>query len=320
MKVADLRSRCGGYFGMVSGTTLGWNVRKTGFKGFKPKYIQPLIDRGWGKVTLHRPHGDNSAATGEPMNEDAWPKRTEPMTGDLDEMLADLLTESPTFVVNAYMGSAWTPSLGYMLEDGDFRSWVATKLESVEKIINAPNCDITYDHSATLRPGYIKPHFPDRSWELGWKWIELVRNWKSMQGRDVYVEACIDVNSPHQTDANFACRTMRVNSGPATETLQRSEWLRSRPTNDIAYPGYKDSNWAMPSQKLTGKKLDMNVWLGREPLQQYASCIVDVLARGAEWEFAAALWYLPNTIDEVHAAVVNRASQLAADYGRFYLS
>ena len=314
LTTSDFKARVWAWWGMVSGVKLGWGVAEKGYvNGFLPDILRPVLDRGWTRFGLHRPYGDDSAAKGEPMNEDARVENHDPATLDLDRMFWQLDATDPDVVGMAYLGSGWDPDFGKLLSRGKFGAWADRKRKSVLGILDCPNCDIAYDHSANYNPDYEKskggayPGFPPESWRLNWRWVQLVQQAKRMQGRRVWIESIPQASNPEQWTYPFLCRTFQVN-GPSGPYVQQ-EWFRSRPANDAHYPPQAGNESVAPSQSLDGDGLDLNTILGRHPLSDYAKAIGDVLARGPQWHWAGAIHYLPTDAASVHQAVVDYAAK-----------
>lgn len=292
---------------MVSGSAIGWGIREHGYTGFVPQQIRPVLDRGWTRLFIARPFGDDAAKTGQPMNEDAWVENTEPMARDFAGAMAGLEGSDPECVVNAYFGSAWDPDYGRQMRTGKWNAWVDRKRRSLGGVLDLPNCDISFDHSATLcaqyeaeQAGGAVPGFPLGSWRPSWAWLELVSQIKQMQGREVWIESVPFREATHQHRLGCVCRTFKH---PTVPGATQSEWVRSRPADDVL-GGFSDSNGNAPSQVLSGRVLDWNTICSRHPIETYAQAIGDVLARGPQHEWCGALNYLPATAEQVHKAVI----------------
>lgn len=308
----EFRARVWAAWSMVAGVRLGWGVAEKGYvAGFLPEQLRPVLDRGWRNVLIHRPLGDDSAAAGEVMNEDAAVENRDPKARDFDDMLAAVEKTDPEAVFMAYLGSWQDPDFGRQLSAGKFAAWIDRKRRSVLPALDRPNADVAYDHSATMSPQYEREQggsikgFPPGSWRLSWAWLGLVTEAKRMQGRTVWIEALPHRASIHQHHCCCLCRTFEHNGG-----IQR-EWDRSRPIDDQHFPGFADSDWAAPSQRLTGRVLDLNTILGRDPLALYAAEIALVLARGPRFEWAGSLSYLSASALDVYRAVVAHAAEKA---------
>lgn len=297
-------------WGMVSGTVLGWNVPQKGYiNGFFPEQIKPTLDKGWTDTMLHRPHGDDSAATGEPMNEDAAVENRDPAAQDYDEMLAAALKSYPQWTNITYMGSAWDPDFGKQMTRGQWSAFINRKMLSVARSgLNSANNDIAFDHSVTLCEDYEKSNggsiagFPPGAWQVSWSWVALINKIKRMQGRKVWLEALPYRAATHYHDYDFVCRTFRVSNGI------QSEWERSRPTDDTAFAGFADNDWSTPSQMLKGCILDWNSILGRNSISEYAKSIGDVLARGSQHSWGGSIFYLAESAEQVWRAVTSYAA------------
>jgi len=317
MPLSDFTARVWCAWGMVANSRLGWDVADKGYlKGFLPNHLRPVLDRGWRRFKLHRPYGDDSAKTGEPMNEDSRVENHEPASLDLDRMFWTLDATDPDAIGLCYMGSGWDPDMGRLLSRGKWGTWLDRKRRSILGIIDCPNCDIGYDHSATFNPDYERskggqyPGFPPESWRLNWQWVELVSQAKRMQGRKVWIESVPQASNPAQNAYPFICSTFTAIDLQGSRYTQR-EWLRSRPRDDANYPPLSGNEGVTPSQNLTGWAMDYDRILGRHPLEEYAKAIGDVLARGPQWHWAGALNYLPTGAATVHKAVIDYAAQKA---------
>lgn len=290
------------YWGMVAGTTMGWDVPGLGYvRGFMPKHLGPLVDRGFRRMFIHRPFGDDSAATGEPMNPDARVEKTVPKAADFDRMVR----HTPDIRYLAYMGSWQDPDYARQMREGQWAAWVRRNLDSLGGLLNAPNCDIGYDHSVTMSPGYESgqkagqvPGFPKGAYLPSWAWLDLVARIKAQQGARVWLESVPKRDAPYQHDRPFVSRTFKRKDGSI-----QSEWTRSRPHDDTNYKGLSGNDDVAPSQWLTGPKLDLCDWIGKHPIGEYVDSIVTVLSRGPEWYWAGAVNYTTFTADELVAAV-----------------
>lgn len=307
MTLDQFRARVWCGWQMVSGSAIGWGIREHGYTGFVPQQIRPVLDRGWTRLFISRPFGDDAAKTGEPMNEDAWVENTEPMSRDFAGAMAGLEGSNPDAVVNVYFGSAWDPDYGRQMRTGKWNAWLDRKRRSLGGVLDLPNCDITFDHSATLCAQYeasiaggAVPGFPAGAWRPSWAWIELVTEIKRMQGRRVLIESVPLRTATHHHNRSFLCRTFKH---PTSIGSVQPEWVRSRPTDD-RLGGFADSSGNAPSQVLTGNVFDWNTALSRSPIDVYAQAIADVLARGPQYEWCGSLNYLNATAEQVHKAVV----------------
>lgn len=287
-------------WGMVSGTKMGWGVPEGGYRKFEADWLNPALAKGWTRAFIHRPFGDDSAATGEPMNQDAWVERTVPSARDFD----DMCRSHPECVFMAYLGSWADPDFGRQLSRGNYSAWLRRVLDSLGNLLDLGNVDIGYDHSVTMRPGYTPPGFPDWGWLVSWDWLKMVNRIKKMQGARVWLESVPSRANSEQHSFPFICSTF---THPQREGGQ-VEWTRSRPYDDMNYPPQSGNEAVAPSQCLTGQAMDYNRILGREPLAVYAAAIADVLARGPQWHWAGAVFYLPETSEQVWKAVVEYAA------------
>jgi len=297
-------------WGMVSGSTLGWGVRERGYvNGFYPEQIRPTLDKGWTDTFIHRPHGDDSAITGEPMNEDAAVENRDPITLDYDDMLKAGMGQDALWFNITYVGSAFDPDYGRQTTRGQWSAWRNRRNTAFGRSgLDCANNSIAFDHSSNLcadyeaaQPGSQVKGFPPGYWRAAWAEIEAVAAIKRLQGQTVWLEALPYRGATHQHAHNFVCRT----------TKNGSEWLRSRPQDDVLGSPHTDNAWSTPSQWLTSKIMDWNCVLGKDPLESYAKAIGDVLARGPQHHFAGSVFYLPESAAQVHAAVCEYAAMRA---------
>lgn len=303
-------------WGMVAGTRLNQTVRDRGYvNGFFPEQVRPTLDKGWTSTLFHRPHGDDAAATGEPMNEDAPVENRDPGALDYDDMLRAGLHSDPAWVNITYGGSKYDPDYGRQTSRGLWSAWRNRQnLAWARMGLDCPNNSLAFDHSATLcadyevqQPGGQVAGFPLGYWRAAWAEIESLAAIKRLQGRTVWLEALPFRYATHQHAHNFVCRTFLTRANEV-----QSEWARSRPQDDILGSPFVGNEWAAPSQAIRGHVLDWNVILGRHPLDDYARAIADVLARGDRFHWAGAVFYLPESAEQVWRAVTAYASSIAS--------
>ena len=294
-------------YGMSSRGKMDKAVEEGGYALFDSQKFEPEVaKKGWTRCKIHLPFSDDSPlSVGEPMNEDARVEKTEPKSLDFE----DMVERYPDLTFIAYLGSGWDPDFGRRLLANNFTGFTTRKLRSLGRLINLPNVDIAYDHSATFRAGYTKPDFPPTAWRVLWAWLAYVDELKGLQGRRVWMESVPSRNAPHQHRMPFICSTFKH---PQRENTLQAEWFRSRPGDDAHYPAQSGNADVAPSQLLTGDALDWNRAFGRyESLPAYAASIAEVLARGPQWHWAGAIQLRPESARLVWEAVTEHASREA---------
>ena len=296
-------------WGMVSGVDLGWDITTKGWPDFGDKWLKPCLDKGWTNAFFHRPNGDDSNATGEPMNRDARVEALQRRQGYVygQPVLLDKAHAQWGLrrVIN-YHGSSWDPDFRDLLNAGHIAEWIDRHRRSILPDLNRPYIEPAFDHDATMHGAYESRHndgFPPGAWELNWAWSTLVIKAKALTGTRVWIESIIERAAPHQYGCNFICTTSRGGDGQL-----QSEFLRKRPLGDPFSQGQRDNGWAADSRDLTGEALDWNKVYGRDPLSVYAPAIADVLARGPQWHWAGAVFYLRESAEQVWRYVVDYAA------------
>lgn len=247
---------------------MGWLVPTQGYvNGFYPEFTAPLFERDAAGVILHLPYGNSSAFDGtkEVMNffERAVAQGNRfygPL--DYDRMLSRGLREYPDRVFITYLGSLrhpdmtsrrYTPSVHL---DRLQRAWLDAG--------NALNSDTALDHTAPLEAGSIEQEV-----------VDLIGAYKRAQGRTHFIEACAMRDREWSHDENVI--------------IDDRFWLRSRPLDDEAFPGFADSMWAAPSQDTTGRIIRCDFQTGRGG--DFAGSIARVLRAGPRYEWAGGLVY-----------------------------
>lgn len=323
MPLEEFTQRVWPAWGMVAGVKTGYGVPEKGWEFFESDQLEPMLARGWTRAFFHRAYPDDSG--GWPMDRDGRieaMKRGESWATGFAPMLARTGVRHADFRAIVYYGSAWDPDFGTLLSARKIAEWVDRHRRSLLGELNLPFVEPGFDHDATQHAGYERekgghvPGFPPGAWALNWAWTALVIAAKALTGTRVWIESIIERAAPHQYGCNFICVTKRHHLTGA----MHSEWDRSRPLDDPATTGARDSERYAPSSALSGEGLDLNTYFNsragdRHTLTDYAPAIARVLARSdRRWHWAGNLGH-PNmraSAAEVHAAVVEHAQRVLA--------